>query len=645
MPFPRLFEPGYIGKMRVKNRIIMAPCERNYANPDGSINQRYVDYLTERAKGGVGLILIESMYVDPVGRNHFRQLGLHDDSVIPGLKRLTAEVHRYGCKIGAELQHGGRQSSSFVTGFQPVAPSSVPCKTLAAGDVPRELTVEEIHEIIERFGQAARRAQEAGFDLVEVHGAHGYLVGQFLSPFSNKREDDYGGSPEKRMRFPLEVVRRVKKEVGDMIPVAYRISAEEHIEGGLTLEDTIPFIKRLEEEGIDLIDISAGIYESVIWIAQPAGFPRGCLVNVAEKVKQHVDIPVSVVGRINNPGLAESILEQGEADFIAMGRALHADPEFPNKAEGGSEKDIRTCPACMKCSDELGTNLPISCSINPAAGREREFRVSPADKPRRVLVVGGGPAGLSCASTAARRGHKVVLYEKRSQLGGQLRLASKPPHKRELAEVMNYLVWQVEKYGIDVRLNTEVTMDTLMQEKPDAVVVATGAKPVIPFTPGLGDSRCHTALDVLEERVFPSGTVLIIGGGLVGCETAALLLEQGAREIVIVEPTDNILGGVGLREGWYLRRLLSENSRVKIHCKTTVERIEESVVLQSKGVYETIKPDHIVLAVGMMAEDALAEQILQTPDLPFEMHRIGDCVIPKRMKEAIHEGTTVGLSL
>ena len=347
MSFKRLFEPYQLRGLELKNRLISAPCERNYANVDGSVTQRYIDYVVERAKGGVGLIIVESMYIDPVGRGHIRQLGIYADKLIPGLRRLTDAVHANGGKVASEPMSCGRETSSYITGFQPVAPSNVPCKVLAGGEAPRELTVDEIRGLIESFGEAARRSMEAGFDLIEIHGAHGYIINQFLSPFSNKRTDEYGGSFEKRMRFPLEVVARVRKVVGENVPLAYRMSGEEKFEGGLTIDDMVVFSQELEKAGIDLIDVSAGIYESVVWIAQPMAFPRGCLVDLGRRIKQKVSIPVSIVGRINHPELAEEILDTGKADFIAIGRALHADPYWPVKAQEGRVEDIRICPACM----------------------------------------------------------------------------------------------------------------------------------------------------------------------------------------------------------------------------------------------------------------------------------------------------------
>jgi len=639
MKFKRLFEPGKIGTMELKNRVIAAPLEKSYANPDGSVTQQYIDYTTERAKGGVSLIIPESTYIDPRGRGRIRQLGIYDDKLIPGLKRLTSAVHKYGAKVGMEIQFAGRQTSSSITGLQLVAPSPVPCKVLTS-EVPRELTIPEIHDLVKKFGEAARRAKKAGFDLIEIHGAHGYIVGQFLSPFSNQRTDDYGGTPEKRMRFPLEVVVEVRQVVGNDFPVAYRISADEYVEGGLTIDDVIPFVRRLEEAGVNLIDVSAGIYESMQWIVQPMSFPPGCLVDLGKKIKKVLTIPVAIAGRINDPEVAEKILEEGNADFISIGRALHADPYFLKKARDEKLEDIRKCPACMKCNDEVGTNLPISCSINPAAGREREFIIKPALEKKSVMIIGGGPAGMEAASVAAYRGHKVTLYEMRDTLGGQIRLASKVSHKRELSEVSKYLSCKVQNAGVKIKLNIEVTPQLVSQIGPDVVVVATGAMPIIPFTPGVNREHVYTAVGVLDEEVSVRGKALIMGGGLVGCETAMFLSKQDI-EIIIVEPTDKIGRDMGPGEGWFLLNEIANDPRIEVHTKTTVEEIlDESVRIQTEGCYKEISVHSVVTAVGMASNNRLAD-ILNASGVP-DVYTIGDCVLPRKMKEAIYEGAVIG---
>ncbi len=637
MGFKRLFEPYQLRGLELKNRLISAPCERNYANVDGSVTQRYIDYVVERAKGGVGLIIVESMYIDPIGRGHIRQLGIYADKLIPGLRRLTDAVHANGAKVASEPMSCGRETSSYITGFQPVAPSNVPCKVLAGGEAPRELTVDEIRGLIDSFGEAARRSMEAGFDLIEIHGAHGYIINQFLSPFSNRRTDEYGGSFEKRMRFPLEVVARVRKVVGENVPLAYRMSGEEKIEGGLTIDDMVGFSQELEKAGIDLIDVSAGIYESVVWIVQPMAFPRGCLVDLGRRIKQKVSIPVSIVGRINHPELAEEILANGKADFIAIGRALHADPCWPLKAQEGRVEDIRICPACMSCSDQLATNVPITCAINLEAGRERELSIKPALKKKRVLVVGAGPSGMEAARVADLRGHEVILCEKRDRVGGQLHYASRAHHKKEFEEVIRFLEVQLKKSQVDMRLDTEVTRALVQEIMPDVVIVAAGATPVLPFTPGVDKPHVHSAIDVLDQRVFLDEKTAIIGGGLVGLETALFLLENEVSPVVIVEPTDKLGGNVGLRTGWFIRNEVTNHPGIDVRMETTVEQIrDDSIVVQQKGEFEELKVKNVVLAVGMRNNDMLAEE-LRAEGAIGELYVIGDCNIPRTMKEAFEE--------
>jgi 2,4-dienoyl-CoA reductase-like NADH-dependent reductase (Old Yellow Enzyme family) len=351
--YKKLFEPWMIGKVKIRNRIISSPMERNYCNIDGSVTQQYIDNLTAKAKGGAGLIMVESTYVDPRGKGRAYQLGCYDDSLIPGLKRLIDAVHQHGAKIAPELKFSGRQTSGKVTGMQPMAPSPVSC-AISGGDIPREMTIGEIKQMVVSFAQAAARSKQAGFDLVELHGGHGYLLAQFLSGYANKRTDEYGGTFEKRMRFPLEVVAAVREAVGPDFPIAYRLSGDEFIDGGLSLEETVPFAQKLEQASVDLIDVSAGLYETTYIISQPMEITLGCNVHLAEAIKAAVDIPVSVAGRINDPTFADDILAQGKSDFISFARALHADPEFPRKAQEGRPEDICMCSGCLQgCIDIL----------------------------------------------------------------------------------------------------------------------------------------------------------------------------------------------------------------------------------------------------------------------------------------------------
>jgi 2,4-dienoyl-CoA reductase-like NADH-dependent reductase (Old Yellow Enzyme family)/thioredoxin reductase len=631
-----------IGKVRVRNRIINAPMERNYANIDGTVTQRYIDHLVAKARGGVGLIFVEATYIDPRGKGRVYQLGAYEDRLIPGLKRMAEAVHEFGAKIALELVFGGRQVQAAVTGFQPMGPSSVPC-WYSGGEIPREMTLQEIKEMIPKFAEAARRSKEAGFDLVELHGAHGYLLAQFLSGYSNKRTDEYGGTFEKRMRFPLEVVKAVRDAVGADFPIAYRLSGDEYIEKGLTLEETVPFAKRLEEVGVNLIDVSAGLYETAFMICQPMDIPLGCNVPAAEEIKRAVNIPVSVAGRINDPVFADSILSQGQADFVTLGRALHADPEFPKKAQEGRLDEICMCIACNQgCIDILGTSVPIFCIVNPFVSRERESELKRAPKKKRVVVVGGGPGGMETARIAAMRGHEVLLYEKEKELGGQIRYACKALYRGEMEQVIRYLSNQMKKAGVKVTLGQKVDKETIYKLKPDAVVVATGATPYRPFNPGVEKGHVCTYLDVFGGKVEPGKKVAVLGGKLIGCEVAEYLSDKGA-DVILIEPTGALCADAGTRTKWLLMERLDKNEKIDKRLKTNIEKINNtSIVVQKDGKTEEIEGvDMVVLALGGISDRTLGDE-LEWESKISEIYTIGDCELPRKMTEAIYEGFVAG---
>lgn len=644
--YKKLFEPGAIGKMRIRNRIINAPMERNYANQDGSVTQRYIDHLVAKAKGGVGLIIVEATYVDPLGKGRVFELGVYDDRLIPGLKRMASAVQEHGAKIGLELVYGGRQSIAAVTGVQPHGPSKVTCDLLGYGELVRELSLEEIKALVQKFVDGARRTKEAGFDMVELHMAHGYLLAQFMSPYANKRTDEYGGTFEKRMRFPLEVIEGVRKAVGDDFPVTCRLSGDEYIEGGLTLEDTVLIAKKLEEAGIDMLDVSAGLYETAFIIVQPMDLPLGCNVHLAEEIKRAVNIPVSIAGRINDPVFADSILDEGKADFISFARALHADPEFPKKSQEGRLDEICMCMACNQgCIDILGTMVPIFCAVNPKVGRERELDIKRADKKKRVVVIGGGPGGLSAARVAALRGHDVSLYEKDVELGGQLRWARKALNRGEMEQAIRYLSTQVKKAGVDVHMNEEMDLEKIHQTNPDVVIMATGGVPYIPYMPGVDKGHVYTYLDILGGQVEPGKRVVVIGGKLIGTHIAEIVSNKGGFAI-LTEPTAAICQDTGFRTKWLLLDRVEEDPQIDIRVNTSVERIDEnSVTLQSKDEVEVVENiDMVVLCLGAVANNRLADELKWESKLP-EIHTIGDCVMPRKMTEAIYEGYVTALHL
>jgi len=620
----------------------MAPMEKNLAAADGGVTSRYVEYCEARAAGGAALIQLESTYVDPLGRNHLYQLGLHDDHVIAGYRQLAEACHRHGALVGVELQFAGRQTSSAVTGRRPVAPSAVPCRVLAGGETPRVLTVREIAGIVEAFARAARRAIAAGIDVVEIHGAHGYLVGQFLSPYTNRRDDAYGGDFTRRLRFPLEVIAAVREAIGLDVPLLYRLSAEEHVEGGLGLADTCRVAPHLEAAGVDLLDVSSGIYESAVWIAQPMEMPPGCLAGASREIRRRVGIPVSVAGRINDAHVAERLLEAGDADFVTMGRALHADPDLPRKSREGRLDEVAPCVACQTCSDLLGRHVPVLCLANTHTAREREYAIRPAAAPRRVVVVGGGPAGLEAGRVLALRGHRVSVVERNGEAGGQLGLARLVPQREELAGLVTYLVGALARAGGALRLGVEATAETVMAEAPDLVVVATGARIGVPPIPGIFDSPAVDPFEVLRRPVSRLRRALVIGGGMIGVGIAHALGARGL-EVVLAEPSEVLAGELGLRPRWqYVANLLARPN-VTVHRGTSVEALSGATARLRRGEeeWEIWDLDLVVPAWPRVATAGVRDALASTPGGPA-VFDIGDCVVPRTAFEAMQEGAALG---
>lgn len=646
-PLEKLFTPIRIGSMEVKNRIVMAPMTTNWAPDDGTISQKMIDYWEERAKGGVGLIIFEAVTIDAAFPYIIRTVGLWDDNLIPSFKRFVDAMHAHGAKVAPQISHPGPESFSWLKGVQPVGPSPVVCKT--HGQVCRELTLEEIKTIVGQYGEAARRAREAGCDAMELHAAHSYmLAGSFLSPLRNKRTDAYGGTIDGRLRFLREVMESIRAKAGPDFPVILRISGDEHLPGGRDILDSQYIAPKLVAAGVDAFHISGGVVPDVFWRILPClGTQPGLNVPAAAAVKEAVDVPVMVVGRINDPQLAEDILVKGYADMVVMGRALLADPELPNKAREGSIEDIAPCTSCGQgCLRTQLTYEPMTCVINPAVGREKEMVITPVAKQKKVLVIGGGPGGLEAARVSALRGHKVMLWEKASKLGGQINLAAIPPMKQELSKWIIYLSTQVKKAQVKVELNKEATPELIEKEKPDVVIVATGGKPLTPAIPGVEGKKVVTANEVLEGKLAISrGKVLIIGGGMVGCEIADMLADTGYNQttgsvpVTIVE----MLADIGLDVIPQTRMLLLPRLREKgvevITSATVREFLEDGVIIIKDGQEETIRGmDFIILACGTESVDELSAKI---KDKVPEVYVIGDAKAPRKALEAIAEAAEI----
>ena len=639
----KLFEPFQIGSMELKNRIVMPPMTTSFASELGAVTERLINYHIERARGGVGLVIVEATCVESLlGRLVVNQLRVDSDKFLPGLADLADAIHFHGAKVALQIHHAGRETTLEATeGRTPVSASNVPYIDMYAspGSVivrPRALKVKEIAELVERFGEGARRAKAAGFDAIEIHGAHGYLIGQFLSPYTNKRTDKYGRSFEGRMRFALEVINRIREKVGSSYPLSFRVSADEFVEGGITLELAKRIAVKLEEEGVNVLHVSGSLSESEHMCEAPMAIQRGYMVHLAEGVKKVASVPVIAVGRINDPELAEKILQEGKADLVSMGRALIADPQLPLKTMEGRLEEIRKCVACdYGCISRLFAGLRITCNINPDVGKEKEYKITRGEKVKNVIVAGGGLAGMESARVAALRGHNVTLYEKTGELGGQFILATKPPHKEELQNILDYLRVQMDKLGVRIELGREVTPKLVEEHKPDAVIVATGAVPLVPNIPSIEDKRVVTAWDVLAGAASVKDEAVVIGGGEVGCETAEYLSELG-KNATLVE----MLRGLALDMELFNRHLLLQRlkeKKITTLMETTFEGVaEEGIAVSDAHGKRTLKAESIVLAIGSKPNNELAKALKGKVE---NLYVVGDCVEPRKSLEAIHEGS------
>lgn len=643
--FSSLFSPGKIGSLRTKNRVVMPPMVRNYADSSGFVTPRYVAHIERVSRGGVGTMILEASFIRQEGKGFVDQLGLHTDDAIPELKQLVKAAHGNGAVIGPQLYHAGRQTSSKTTGMQPIAPSPIPDPTI--NEMPKPLEIEEIRDIVEAYAEAARRAQEAGCDFVEIHGAHGYLITQFLSPFSNIRDDEYGGTEEGRMRFVSEVVRAVRKVVGPKFPVTVRISADEMVPNGLILEDSAKVSRKLEDLGIDAIHVSSGNYASFNrgYMIAPMSMPDGLQVPFAEWIKGCVKIPVIAVGKIRSPAMADDIIRTGKADFVAIGRSLLADPDWPKKAEDGRLDQIRNCIACNEgCITRLFAQQDVWCTVNPETGHEDEFAKPLSKAKLRVFVAGGGPAGIEAARTASLRGHTVVLFEQRDNLGGTLLLASMPPKKPGWSELRDYLIGEMKRLGVDVRLVTKATAELAGKEGADVAIVAIGASQYPPRIPGIDMKNVVLSRDLLEGTARVHGEkVVVLGGGTSGAQIADFL-SQGGYDVTIVTAGKEIARDSAV----VVRALLLDRLQQRGVTMLTDTRIigirKDKVLIVGPGDSEELPgdlpADTVVASTGAKPNDSLADDLSKFVKQVFV---VGDAVEPRDVTYAMLEGARAGL--
>ncbi|MBW2057062.1 MAG: FAD-dependent oxidoreductase [Deltaproteobacteria bacterium] len=639
MDLDRLFSPLSIGELQVPNRIVMPPMATNYASPEGFPTDRQIAYYVERARGGVGYLTVEHTGILQQGKASPNMLLISTDEHASRIQRLVEAVHQAGGRILVQINHAGRQTSSAVTGRPIVGPSPVPCPTRK--EVPRELSRAEIEEIVEAFSAAAERVKMAGADGVELHMAHGYLICSFLSPFSNRREDEYGGDIDGRARFALEVLRSVRSRVGPEFSISCRLSGDEYVDGGLTLRDTRQIAGMLEREGADLLHVSACNAASGYLNHPPYYVEEGVFVHLAQAVKSEVKIPVITAGRIRNPVMADRIVREEKADLVSMGRALIADPHMPEKAQQGRFEEIIPCISCNRCIQTLRKG-EVRCTVNPETGNEERFRLSKTARPKTVWVVGGGPGGLKAAEAAASRGHRVTLFERNHTLGGRMRTAAVPPKKSILNDFLDFLEGRVKRLGVALELGREFTEDRLTPAGPDVVIVATGAVPRFPNWKGIEESGALSVEAVLGGEAETGGRVLVVGGGGVGAETADFLSETG-REVTLVEMLDEIASDLVTHLKHYLSERLTRKG-VIILTSTKVTELGRgyAVVEDCRGARRIGGFDSIVLAVGSSPDDRLAKS-LET--MVPELHVIGDALEPREALEALYEGEEIGMQI
>lgn len=635
--YPNLASPITINGVTFKNRIFGAPMSNPELDPDCHMREEDIAFHANRGRGGLASVCIGLGIVEAVGRSHTKEVILYDDLSLPSLKRMANEFHKHNCMATMELAHGGKFGAAR---SHSAAKSTLigPNDEINAQGVPvKAMTEEQIEETAAAFGNAAKLVKEAGFDMVLIHGGHGWLLGQFASPYFNKRTDRWGGSLENRMRFSLLVIEKVREAVGPYFPIEFRMSGSECIPGGYDIDEAVEMAKMIDGK-VDIIHVSAGIHENndVFVITHPSMFiEHGCNVQYAAEIKKHVKTPVAALGGINDVDMMEEIIASGKADIIEVARQSLADPYFPEKAFSGRKDDITQCCRCYSCFSNYLSNRNYCCAFNPVIGDELEHKYGfPATTPKKVVVVGGGPGGMEAAVTAAQRGHSVTLYEKTSRLGGQIVHEQHIPFKKDMYHFIEVLAKRCEDAGVDIRLNTEVTPEEVAAMGADVVMTAVGAKPIIPQIPGIDNAKV-TGLKALEsEKPAVGQKVAILGGGLVGSEVA-IYLDMIGKDVTVVEMKDTWAS-----DAYWMHKVAMDkyirDSRIDIKVNTTAKEITDAgIVCNTPDGEILIEADTVLLAAGMKADRASADGFLNTAPRVFE---VGDAIKAGRVVEAVKLG-------
>ncbi|RJP77167.1 MAG: NADH:flavin oxidoreductase [Desulfobacteraceae bacterium] len=636
-----LFNPIQIGNMTVKNRLLMSAMSINFGVDENClVTDQLCEYFVERARGGVGMMLVGGGSVHPGGQELPDLPQMYNDDCIPSLKKMVMKIKPYDTRFGVQLMHGGRQS------YLPekVAPSAIPAPAVVKGAV-RALEIYEIENLVSCFGDSARRCRDAGFDFIEIHGAHGYLINQFLAPNSNIRTDEYGGSFENRTRFLLEIIQDIREKAGADFPVGIRINGNDYIENGWDLPSAVRLAPKLEQAGVAYIHVSGGVYGSTELTIPSMYTPQGCFVHLAEEVKKHVGIPVVTVGRIKDPHHADDIIRQGKADIVSLGRSLLADPQYPEKARQGRFSEIRPCiGCCLGCIHAVLAKEPGSCVVNPDVGRE--YKIRDEQKPaamKKVIIAGAGPAGLAAARLFRLQGHRVVVCEKKSEPGGLLALAARAPGRGELGDILRFFREEIRRLDIEIRYDTELDLALIREIRPDMVVMATGSMPEMPMVKGLFQTHMElvTCVDIMEGRAATGKKVIVLGGGMTGLITADFLATQGS-EVVVLNRKKSFAEEMAGNDRFYLRERLKAG-KVTLFKNVRIKTFTQNGVIFTVDREDVELKDYHMVVISEK-HDPIREAVKPVKEAGVPFHFIGDAKTPRHLMYCISEAEELARS-